>query len=153
MNKTKNTTKKKPASKKREKVPGCGRKNKYTTKQMIDAIEASAGYLTFAARSLGCDYHTVQSYIRKFSEIAECYNDILERNLDIAENVVINDMKSGSVETAKWFLKYKGKPRGYYDRDTNDSNAQLVSPVPETKKARDLGLAYLKELTDERSNG
>lgn len=154
-NKPKTTAKKisakKKATAKKQRQNG-GRRPAWTQKQMIEAITANHGFLTFAAKSLGCHYHTIQNYINKYPEVAAAYQDIMERKLDIAENVVFSKITEGSETAAQWFLRYKGKHRGYVDKDNTDFHENtLVSDVPKTPEVRKLGIDYLRGLTNEKS--
>ena len=38
-----------------------------------------------------------------------------EAMLDLAENAVYKELSNGDVRTAKWYLKMKGKERGYVE--------------------------------------
>jgi hypothetical protein len=93
-------------------------KNKFTRKQVIKALEATGGFITHAADKLGCCYQTIESYIKKDPSIAEAIKHIQENRLDIAENVVMVAMKDKgemkeALNAAKYYLKYKGRGRGY----------------------------------------
>jgi len=148
------TAKKKPVKKtttaSRQK-PGV--KPKYTVKQIAEAIRKTNGLLTYTARELGCHYHTVRNYINKHAELQQEYEDIQELVLDLAENNIRQDIKAGSVETAKWYMRYKGRARGFIDKETNDPNVTLVTEVPQTEEARKLGIDYIRALADATSNG
>jgi hypothetical protein len=45
--------------------------DKYTAQQMIDALEATKGMITVAARRLGCAPNTVRRYIVNYPTVAE----------------------------------------------------------------------------------
>jgi hypothetical protein len=46
--------------------------------------------------------------------------------LDIAENNIFKDMVNGDTATSKWYLRMKGKERGYEDTPT----IQMASDDP-----------------------
>lgn len=131
-------------------LPHKTKKFKYSIATVCNAIKKTNGLLSYTARELQCSYSTVLSYINKFPEVARAYEDILEMVLDIAENNIRQDLKAGSVETAKWILRYKGRQRGYIEKETIEIANAPVSAIPITEKARELGLQYLKELTNGR---
>lgn len=51
-----------------------------------------------------------------------------ERNgvLDLAENVIIDALKSNDISTAKWILQIKGKSRGYTGEDADTLDDPLI---------------------------
>ena len=101
-------------------------KELYTAKQFIDAIPGSGGIISTIADRVGCKWHTARKYIEKYLMVKEAYNEEIERVIDLAEGVLIQNIqiaakqaKAGhAVDTAdvKWFLSRKAKSRGYVER-------------------------------------
>ncbi|HPP40120.1 MAG TPA: hypothetical protein PK498_07490 [Candidatus Kapabacteria bacterium] len=106
------------------------RTKKYRTKTVINAIIKNNGLLTFAAKDLGCHWRTVKNYINTDPEIRDAYEDVMEKMCDIAENVVRADIVAGNVETAKWYLRYKAKHRGYVDNNSAFVENTMVFEIP-----------------------
>lgn len=126
------------------------RNKKYRKNTIIQAITKNNGLLSYAAKELGCSWQTVRNYINSDKDIKSAYEDVCEKKLDIAENVVERDLLDGNVETAKWYLRYKGKHRGYVDRDNSDfTENTMVSDIPKSEHTRKLGIEYLRSLKDE----
>jgi hypothetical protein len=86
---------------------------KFTRQQIIDALKATGGFITHAAKELGCCYVTIENYINDDPSIAVELQQIKENRLDIAESVVMKHLRGDSLEAAKYYLKYKGRNRGY----------------------------------------
>lgn len=101
-------------------------KELYTAKQFIDAIPGTGGIVSTIADRVGCKWHTARKYIEKYPTVEEVYNEEIERVIDLAEGVLIQNIqiaakqaKAGrDVDTAdvKWFLSRKAKTRGYVER-------------------------------------
>ena len=101
-------------------------KELYTAKQFIDAIPGTGGIVSTIADRVGCKWHTAKKYIKEYPTIEEAYNEEIERVIDLAEGVLIQNIqiaarqaKSGhNVDTSdvKWFLSRKAKSRGYVER-------------------------------------
>ncbi len=101
-------------------------KELYTAKQFIDAIPGTGGIVSTIADRVGCKWHTARKYIEEYPTIKEVYNEEIERVIDLAEGVLIQNIqiaarqaKAGrDVDTAdvKWFLSRKAKSRGYVER-------------------------------------
>lgn len=126
------------------------RRKKYKNSTIITALKQNNGMLTYAAKQLNCSWRTISNYIKNNEDVAAAYEDILEQVNDIAENVVRQDIIAGSVETAKWYLRYKAKHRGYVDKDNTDFiENSMVSDVPKTEHSRKLGIEYLRALNNE----
>ncbi len=90
---------------------------KFTVQQIITAIKGSSGIKANIMRRLGCDRHTVDNYLKRYATAQAAYDEETQMPLDAAESLVINDMVvNHNVETAKWYLKAKGKRRGYTDQ-------------------------------------
>ncbi len=101
-------------------------KELYTAKQFIDAIPGTGGIVSTIADRVGCKWHTAKKYIEKYPTVKDVYNEEIERVIDLAEGVLIQNIqiaakqaKAGrAVDTAdvKWFLSRKAKTRGYVER-------------------------------------
>ena len=88
---------------------------KPTKTQVKKAIHDSGGIIDEIARRLGVSWATARSYINKWDDTKALYDDENERLLDMAEETVINSIKKGDTQDAKWLLARKGKRRGYSD--------------------------------------
>jgi hypothetical protein len=87
--------------------------NKFTRKQVIDALKATGGFITYAADLLGCNYTTIERYIRNDPSIAVENQQIKEHRLDLAESTLMLHMEAENLEAVKYYLKYMGRNRGY----------------------------------------
>lgn len=92
--------------------------------QLLKAIEGSQGLVTKiqkkleAARGEKICWDTVNKLINKYEETQNAVKAEKEAMLDLAENNIFRDMANGDVGTSKWYLKMKGKERGYEDVPT-----------------------------------
>ena len=91
-------------------------KERYSCKQVIEAIQGSRGLKAAIARRLGCHVNTLNDYIERHASVAEAYQDEREALVDSAESVVIKALMAGDVSTAKWVCATLGKDRGYTER-------------------------------------
>jgi len=101
-------------------------KELYTAKQFIDAIPGTGGIVSTIADRVGCKWHTARKYIEEYPTVKDVYNEEIERVIDLAEGVLIQNIqiaakqaKAGrDVDTSdvKWFLSRKAKSRGYVER-------------------------------------
>ena len=86
---------------------------KPTKKQTMKAIDGSGGIMSTIATRLGVAWATARLYVNNWDETKALYEIENERVLDLAETTVLNSIKGGEVQDAKWLLSRKGKQRGY----------------------------------------
>ena len=99
---------------------------KPTKTQVKKAIHDSGGIIDEIARRLGVSWATARSYINKWDDTKALYDDENERLLDMAEETVINSIKKGDTQDAKWLLARKGKQRGYGDNVDVTSGGRTI---------------------------
>jgi hypothetical protein len=92
------------------------KKAAYTKKQIIEALENTAGFKTYAAKNLGCSYQTILNYFERYPDLEDTLTHIRERKLDLAEHQLVKAIDRGEPWAIKYYLKYQGKMRGYIER-------------------------------------
>ena len=104
-----------------------------TKAQMLEAIRGSNGIVTNIKRRLEAIrgericWDTVDKYIHKWNETETALKSEKEEMLDMAEhNILIDIVERHDVGTSKWYLRMKGKERGYEDTPT----IQMTSDDP-----------------------
>lgn len=106
-------------------------RNQYKASDFINIIPGTGGIITAIAKRVGCDWHTAKKYIEEYSTVKRAYEDELELVSDIAESVVIGNIKiayekqrkdkqPADSSDAKWYLTRKGKGRGYVEKAEMD---------------------------------
>ena len=95
----------------------------FTQAAVLKALEASHGFVSEAARVLGTSYHTLYRRIARTPALKEAQEDILERQLDIAESKLMVAINDGQAWAIRFFLRCKGKHRGYVERGQPTSSA------------------------------
>lgn len=94
---------------------------KITQEQMLDAIKGSQGLVSKIQRKLEAQlnesvcWDTVEKYIHKWESCEQAVKAEKEAMLDIAENNIFKEIVSGDTKTSKWYLRMKGKERGYVE--------------------------------------
>ena len=95
-----------------------------TKEQLLEAIEGSQGLVSKIQRKLMAaigekiSWDAVDRLVHKYPEAEEAVKAEKEAMLDIAENNIFKDMVNGDTATSKWYLRMKGKERGYEDTPT-----------------------------------
>jgi predicted transcriptional regulator len=89
---------------------------RYTTADMIAALEKSKGMISLAARKLNCHPNTVRNYIDRHPTVAQAYREQREGSLDVAELKLMEAVQKGQPWAIAFLLKTLGKGRGYVER-------------------------------------
>ncbi len=98
--------------------------HKITKDQMLEAIHGSQGLVSKIQRKLEAilgekiSWDTTEKWIHKWHEGEAAVKNEKEAMLDIAEINIFKDMVNGDTATSKWYLRMKGKERGYEDTPT-----------------------------------
>lgn len=68
------------------------------------------------AEKLGVTWNTAKSYVNKWPETIQAFEDERNRIVDMAESVLVKSIRNGDTQDAKWLLSRLGKDRGYVER-------------------------------------
>lgn len=103
--------------------------------RVIEMLRQCGGIKTVAAEKLNVSRSTLYLFLKDHPEIQEAAADIKEELLDVAEGRVVIAIRSGEMQTVRWYLELMGKERGYVRRvETTGKNG---GPV-ETREKPDL---------------
>lgn len=91
-------------------------KNDIQKKAMIEALEKSLGIVTSACKSVGISRNTHYTWLKQDEEYKEAVEDIENIALDFAESQLHKQIKEGNTAGTIFYLKTKGKNRGYVER-------------------------------------
>jgi len=109
------------------------------------ALQATGGFLSLAAQRIGCSTRTIQRRISASAKLQQTLNELVEKNLDIAESSLMRKIVAGELGAICFFLKCKGKHRGYIERQEvavsvplanadNITDAELESIIGEDQR-------------------
>ena len=85
-------------------------------KAIIEALEKSLGVVTTACRTVGVGRTTFYEWLKDDEEFAKQVDDIQNIALDYAESQLHKQIGEGSTVATIFYLKTKGKKRGYVER-------------------------------------
>ncbi len=85
-------------------------------KAMLEALEKSLGVITQACKVVGIDRKTHYNWTKADPDYAAAVDDIQEVAVDFAESHLHKLIKDGNPAATIFFLKTKGKGRGYVER-------------------------------------
>lgn len=90
-------------------------------KALIQAMEKSLGVVTTACKLAGLDRGTYYNYYNNDPEFKKQCDDIENIVLDFAESQLHKQIKGGNPTSTIFFLKTKGKKRGYFEKQVNEN--------------------------------
>lgn len=88
----------------------------HSKKAMIQALEKALGIVTTACKTAGISRDTHYRWLKEDPEYARMVEDIADIALDFAESQLHKQIMDGEVSSTIFFLKTKGKKRGYIER-------------------------------------
>ncbi len=85
-------------------------------KAIIEALEKSLGVVTTACKVVGIGRTQFYNWLKDDEEFAKEVDDIQNIALDYAESQLHKQIGDGSTAATIFYLKTKGKKRGYIER-------------------------------------
>lgn len=85
-------------------------------KALIEAMEKSLGIVTLACKTVGLSRQTYYEYYKLDPLFKKRIDSISEMTLDFGESALHKKIAAGSDACIIFFLKTKGKQRGYIER-------------------------------------
>lgn len=85
-------------------------------KLMIEALIKSLGNITIACESVGIGRTTHYLWLKENPKYKKEVEETEERTLDFFENALFKQAKAGNMTAIIFYLKTKGKKRGYIER-------------------------------------
>ena len=95
--------------------------NRHIKKEaVLDALEKSLGVVTTAVKSVGVARSTYYKWLKEDEDFAKKVKDIENIALDFAESQLHSQMSNGNTSATIFYLKTKGKRRGYIEKSELD---------------------------------
>lgn len=92
-----------------------------TKKALLEALEKSLGVVTTACKIVGVGRGTYYRYYDEDPEFKKQADDIENVVLDFAESQLHKQIKDGNPTSTIFYLKTKGKKRGYFEKQVNEN--------------------------------
>lgn len=94
-------------------------------KAILEALEHSLGVVTTACKKVGVGRTTFYQWMRDDKEFAQQVKDIENVALDFAESQLFKQIKENNPTSTIFYLKTKGKKRGYIEKKEIDNSGRL----------------------------
>ena len=87
---------------------------------MLQALENSLGVVTVACKQTDTPRSTYYKWLKEDEDLAKAVKEVENIALDFAESQLHTQIKDGSTSATIFYLKTKGKKRGYIERQDID---------------------------------
>ena len=100
----------------------------HNKKKLLESLEKSLGVVTTACKASGLGRTTFYNYYENDKEFAKAVDELQNVAIDFAESQLHKQIQDGVPASTIFFLKTKGKKRGYGDRMAIDHS---IDKMPE----------------------
>ena len=117
-----------------------------TKSKCLEAIKGTGGNISRIIAKLGIQRRQFYNLRQKWPEVQDALEDEYERLLDDAEDTLQDHISDGHVAANIFFLKTKGRVRGYNEHHSVDVTTkgeslnrkwEVVDPAPDTNQDDD----------------
>jgi hypothetical protein len=92
---------------------------------LLDALEKSLGVVTSACKIVKCHRSTFYKFYNNDQDFKASVDELQNLTLDFAESQLHKQIKDGNTTATIFYLKTKGKKRGYVERKEVEMTAQV----------------------------
>ncbi len=103
-----------------------------TNSRIAQVYEKKAGNISATCAALNVSRVTFYKWRNKYPKLRELLDEVDESLLDFAESKLVQNIQDGDVTSLIFFLKTKGKKRGYVE---SVENKVTVSPFEELMRS------------------
>jgi len=106
-------------------------------KKLIACMESSLGIVTTACKMCGCSRTTFYKYYNRDKKFREAIDDLQNLTLDFVESQLHEQIKEGNTTATIFYLKTKGKKRGFIERQEIQMDGGIESKIIQWTPAKD----------------
>jgi len=107
--------------------------NDITKKAMLEALERSLGIVSTACKNVGISRETHYRWLREDENYKTQVEDISNFTLDFVESQLHKQIMDGEVSSTIFYLKTKGKKRGYIEKQEIEMSGGMTINWEEKK--------------------
>jgi len=129
-------------------------KTEHSKKKVVDALEKSLGVVTTACKIAEVSRTQFYQWLKDDEDFAKKVQEIENVTLDFVESQLHKQIKENSTAATIFFLKTKGKKRGYIERQEIDHTTQgeaINSSIDLSKLSTEVLIA-LEKAADENKD-
>ena len=104
-------------------------KSAHLKKELVEALIKHLGIVSSACEALGISRTTYYKYYNEDSEFRNEVDTIGEHTLDFVESKLFDLINNGNVAATIFYMKTKGKRRGYIERQEVEYNTNNITGI------------------------
>ena len=104
---------------------------------LLEALEQSLGIVTTACKIVGCNRSTFYKYYNNDKNFRASVDELQNMTLDFVESQLHKQIKDGNTTATIFYLKTKGKKRGFVERQEIQMDGGIESKIIEWTPAKD----------------
>jgi len=104
---------------------------------LLEALEQSLGVVTTACKIVGCNRSTFYKYYNDDKKFKEAVDELQNMTLDFVESQLHKQIKDGNTTATIFYLKTKGKKRGFVERQEIQMEGGIESKIIEWTPAKE----------------
>ena len=101
-------------------------------KPFLKALREGRGIITYACEKIGINRMTYYNWIKNDEEFAKQVEEINESTIDAVESKLLSAINEENITAIIFYLKTKGKKRGYVERTEHDVNTNPFQELMES---------------------
>lgn len=90
-------------------------------KTFLANMSSTLGNITSSCIAAGISRQTYYNWIKEDWEFMQSVEDVFEESIDFAESSLMEQIKNGDTTATIFYLKTKGKSRGYVEKTQNET--------------------------------
>lgn len=102
---------------------------KENKKLLLESLERNLGIVTGACKEVGLSRTQFYNYCKDDPEFQAAVDQINDITLDFAETQLLKKIKEGSERSILFYMKYRGRTRGYAESHIIDANVKMEQPL------------------------
>ena len=114
----------------------------HNKKKILEALEKTLGIVTTACQKVGIGRTQFYTWCREDADFKKAVDNVEGMALDFAESKLLENIKGKKETSIIFYLKTKGKKRGYVEKQEIDYTSK---EIPLTKEDREERIKALKE--------
>tara|TARA_Y100000114_G_C11626672_1_gene262340 strand:+ start:221 stop:571 length:351 start_codon:yes stop_codon:yes gene_type:complete len=111
-------------------------KIQHTKKALLESLEKSLGVITTACKKVGINRTTFYRYYNDDKDFKKSVDALSDVAIDFAESQLFKQIQSGNPTSTIFYLKTKGKKRGYVERQEIEHTGQVKTKIIKWKPAQ-----------------
>jgi hypothetical protein len=101
-------------------------------KKFIEALREGRGIITYACQKIGISRKTYYDWYQNDSEFKMLADEVNDTTIDVVESKLLSAINEGNLTAIIFYLKTKGKKRGYVERTEHEVNTNPFQELMES---------------------